>query len=83
MYKNPQNTEVCPNLLLDGTVFDYFDYFIHRMIIGTPVKEWHNNLYILKQIQSVLQSVIFTVDVLGIDGRQPAQARMRVKCFVI
>ena len=43
------------------------------MIIGTPVKEWHKNFLIFKQIQSVFLSVISTVDVLiGIGGRQPA-----------
>ena len=63
VYTNYQNTDVCSNLILGERVFNYFDYFIHRMIIGTPVKEWHNNLYIFKQIQSVFLSVIFTVGV--------------------
>ena len=49
--------KVCSNVILGGTVFKYFDYFMHRMIIGTPVK---------------FLSVIFTVGALGIWGRQPA-----------
>ena len=72
VYTNHQNIEVCSNLVLGRTIFNYFDYFIHRMIIDTPVKEWHNNLYILKQIQSLFLWVISTVGVLGIGGRQPA-----------
>ena len=84
MYTNHQKyRSICSNVILGETVFDNFDYFKHAMIIGTPVKEWHNNVNNFKRIQSVFVSVIFTVDVLGIGGRQPAQARVRVKCLVI
>ena len=56
VYINHKNIKVCSNVLLDGTVFDYFHYFIHTMIIGTPVKEWHNNINIFTDRKCISMS---------------------------
>ena len=78
LYTNHQKyRSICSNEILGGTVFDYFDYFIQTVIIGTIISIF------LNRYKVYFVSVIFTVDVLGIGGRQPAQARMTVKCFVI